>query len=151
MTPKKITGTKSISADLYEETALKGGALSIPTTNIKLWIDPNNGKYLGKYDEYEIKDMVGVVTGLAWTSVGGDILYIESVLTPGKGLLNLTGNLGDVMKESAKTAISYVRSRANDWHIDGDFYKNKDIHIHYSYQQSWLAIRDLHYTTTIPF
>jgi len=50
-----MAGTKSISADLYEETALKGGALSIPTTNIKLWIDPNNGKYLGKYDEYEIK------------------------------------------------------------------------------------------------
>lgn len=50
-----MAGTKSISADLYEETALKGGAMSIPTTNIKLWIDPNNGKFLGKYDEYEIK------------------------------------------------------------------------------------------------
>ena len=50
-----MSGTKSVSADLYEETALKGGALSIPTTNIKLWIDPNNGKFLGKYDEYEIK------------------------------------------------------------------------------------------------
>lgn len=50
-----MSGTKSISSDLYEETALKGGALSIPTTNIKLWIDPNNGKFLGKYDEYEIK------------------------------------------------------------------------------------------------
>jgi len=51
-----MSGTKSISADLYEETALKGGALSVPTTNIKLWIDPNNGKFLGKYDEYEIKE-----------------------------------------------------------------------------------------------
>ena len=51
-----MSGTKSISADLYEETALKGGAMSIPTTNIKLWIDPNNGKFLGKYDEYEIKN-----------------------------------------------------------------------------------------------
>ena len=51
-----MSGTKSINADLYEETALKGGALSIPTTNIKLWIDPNNGKFLGKYDEYEIKN-----------------------------------------------------------------------------------------------
>lgn len=50
-----MSGTKSLSADLYEETALKGGALSVPTTNIKLWIDPNNGKFLGKYDEYEIK------------------------------------------------------------------------------------------------
>ncbi len=51
-----MAGTKSVSADLYEETSLKGGALSIPTTNIKMWIDPNNGKYLGKYDEYEIKE-----------------------------------------------------------------------------------------------
>lgn len=51
-----MAGTKSISADLFEETALKGGAMSIPTTNIKLWIDPNNGKFLGKYDEYEIKN-----------------------------------------------------------------------------------------------
>jgi flagellar hook protein FlgE len=51
-----MSGTKSISADLFEETALKGGAMSIPTTNIKLWIDPNNGKFLGKYDEYEIKN-----------------------------------------------------------------------------------------------
>jgi len=51
-----MSGTKSINADLYEETALKGGAMSIPTTNIKLWIDPNNGKFLGKYDEYEIKN-----------------------------------------------------------------------------------------------
>lgn len=51
-----MAGTKSISADLYEETALKGGALSIPTTNIKMWIDPNNGKFMGKYDEYEIKE-----------------------------------------------------------------------------------------------
>ncbi len=51
-----MSGTKAISADLYEETALKGGAMSIPTTNIKLWIDPNNGKFLGKYDEYEIKN-----------------------------------------------------------------------------------------------
>lgn len=51
-----MAGTKNISADLYQETALKGGALSIPTTNIKLWIDPNNGKFMGKYDEYEIKD-----------------------------------------------------------------------------------------------
>lgn len=51
-----MAGTKSINADLYEETALKGGALSVPTTNIKMWIDPNNGKFMGKYDEYEIKD-----------------------------------------------------------------------------------------------
>lgn len=51
-----MAGTKSVSADLYEETALKGGALSIPTTNIKMWIDPNNGKFMGKYDEYEIKE-----------------------------------------------------------------------------------------------
>ena len=59
-----MQGTKPISADLYQETALKGGALDIPTTNIKMWIDPNNGKYLGKYDEYEIKND-GTIVGKA--------------------------------------------------------------------------------------
>ena len=68
------------------------------------------GKPIFRKDEYEIGGMIGVVTGLAWTSVGGEILYIESVLTPGKGGLSLTGNLGDVMKESA--TIAYEKSEA---------------------------------------
>ena len=73
---------------------------------------------------------IGVVNGLAWTVVGGATMPIEVAVLEGTGKIELTGNLGDVMKESAKTAISYVRSRADDWHIDADFYKNKDIHIH---------------------
>ena len=75
--------------------------------------------------------MVGVVTGLAWTEVGGDILYIESVLTPGKGKVSLTGNLGDVMKESVQAAVSYLRTRAEQLHIPSDFYKTRDIHVHF--------------------
>ncbi len=73
---------------------------------------------------------VGVVTGLAWTSVGGDTLEIEVNVMDGTGKLELTGSLGDVMKESARTAVSFVRSMARELKIDGDFYKNKDIHIH---------------------
>ncbi|MDL2320578.1 endopeptidase La, partial [Alistipes sp. OttesenSCG-928-B03] len=81
-------------------------------------------------DMYEIEDMVGVVTGLAWTEVGGDILYIESVLTPGKGRLNLTGNLGDVMKESAAIAFEWVKAHHEELGIDPEIFEKKDINIH---------------------
>ena len=91
-------------------------------------------KALGKpkflNDEYEIKDMVGVVTGLAWTEVGGDILYIESVLTPGKGVLSLTGNLGDVMKESATIAFEWVKSHYEELGIDREKFEKFDLNIH---------------------
>ncbi len=73
---------------------------------------------------------VGIVNGMAWTELGGDLLQIEAMALPGTGKLELTGSLGDVMKESAKAAISYIRSKADALGIDGDFYKNKDIHIH---------------------
>ena len=73
-------------------------------------------------EEYEIKDMVGVVTGLAWTQVGGDILYVESVLTPGKGKLSLTGNLGDVMKESATIAHEWVMAHYKELGIDPEVF-----------------------------
>ena len=76
------------------------------------------------------KDQVGVVNGLAWTAVGGETMPVEVAVLDGTGKLELTGSLGDVMKESAHTAISYVRSQAENWHIDKDFYKTKDIHIH---------------------
>ena len=94
----------------------------------------NLSKYLGapKYlPEEEIeKDEVGVATGLAWTETGGEIIYIEATLMKGKGTLTLTGQLGDVMKESAQAALSYVRSRARSLGIKEDMFAKHDIHIH---------------------
>ncbi|MDR1165871.1 MAG: endopeptidase La [Deltaproteobacteria bacterium] len=78
----------------------------------------------------ENKPQIGVVTGLAWTAGGGDIMFIEAVGMPGRGKLSLTGQLGDVMKESAQAAISYVRSRAREWRLDDGWFKNHDIHVH---------------------
>lgn len=96
--------------------------------------DSDIKEYLGvrKYREsdYSSNEMVGMVNGLAWTSCGGVILPVEVSALDGNGKIELTGQLGDVMKESAKTAISFVRSRAKELEIDSDFYKNKDIHIH---------------------
>lgn len=78
----------------------------------------------------EKRTVPGVVTGLAWTSTGGDILFIEATKMPGKGNLILTGSLGDVMKESARAALSYVRAHAEEWHLDPKFAENTDFHIH---------------------
>ncbi len=78
----------------------------------------------------EDDDLIGVVNGLAYTSVGGTITQVEVVVTPGTGKLELTGNLGDVMKESAKTALTFVRSIADKYNIDSDFFAKNDIHIH---------------------
>jgi ATP-dependent Lon protease len=91
-------------------------------------------KYLGakkyKYDKANEKDEIGVATGLAWTPVGGDTLSIEITLMDGNGKLELTGQLGDVMKESARAAMSYIRSRAELFGIEKDFHSKYDIHIH---------------------
>ena len=81
-------------------------------------------------EEYEVSGIVGVVTGLAWTEVGGDILYIESVLTPGKGRLSLTGNLGDVMKESATIAFEWVKAHCMELDIDPEKFEKYDLNIH---------------------
>ncbi|VTP95113.1 Lon protease 1 [Sphingobacterium daejeonense] len=81
-------------------------------------------------DLYENNDIAGVVTGLAWTSVGGDILFIESSLSPGKGKLSLTGNLGDVMKESASIAMAYLRSHSDEFGIDFKVFDQWDVNIH---------------------
>jgi ATP-dependent Lon protease len=104
----------------------KGQGFPIDQTNLQ--------KYLGvpKYvPEAELeKDEIGVATGLAWTEAGGDVLYIEATIMKGKGQLTLTGHLGDVMKESAQAALSYVRSREKTLHIDPDMFSTQDLHIH---------------------
>jgi ATP-dependent Lon protease len=81
-------------------------------------------------DKYENNDVAGVVTGLAWTSVGGDILFIESILSRGKGQLNITGNLGKVMKESATIAMEYIKSNADSFGIDPGVFDKYNVHIH---------------------
>lgn len=83
-----------------------------------------------RQDEYEIGGMTGIVTGLAWTETGGEILYIESVLTPGKGEMHLTGNLGDVMKESATIALEWVKAHYEELGIDKKMFTDFDINIH---------------------
>jgi ATP-dependent Lon protease len=91
-------------------------------------------KYLGppqhKHGQVEEKDQIGMVTGLAWTQVGGELLCVEALIMPGKGDLIITGKLGDVMRESAQAAVSYVRSRADYLKLDKEFHKKLDIHIH---------------------
>ncbi|MBK7880270.1 MAG: endopeptidase La [Saprospiraceae bacterium] len=81
-------------------------------------------------DQYQENLPPGVAIGLAWTRVGGDILYIETTISKGKGKMILTGNLGDVMKESATTAISFIKSHSSELNIDPDYFENNDIHIH---------------------
>lgn len=94
----------------------------------------NLEKYLGKekysYEKAGKSDEIGIVRGLAWTSVGGDTLEIEVNVMPGKGEFQLTGQLGDVMKESAQAGISYIRSVSKEFHISKEFFKENDIHIH---------------------
>ncbi len=91
-------------------------------------------EYLGppryRYGEIEADDQVGLVTGLAWTEVGGELLTIEGVMMPGKGRMTVTGNLKDVMKESISAAASYVRSRAVDFGIEPPSFDRRDIHVH---------------------
>ncbi|MBA4496285.1 endopeptidase La [Paenactinomyces guangxiensis] len=94
--------------------------------NIEQYLGPERYRY-GRAEE---KDQVGVATGLAWTEAGGDTLSIEVSLLPGKGKLTLTGQLGEVMKESAQAAFSFIRSRARELNIDPEFHEKNDIHIH---------------------
>ena len=101
-------------------------SISVTKTNLEKYLDTPIYNTQTASDNGE----VGVVTGLAWTSVGGDTLSIEVNIMEGSGKVELTGSLGDVMKESAKAAISYIRSKASMYDIDPLFYKNSDIHIH---------------------
>lgn len=107
---------------------VKGSATSL-RVNVS-----NLDKYLGapryRHTMAEVEDKVGVATGLAYTQVGGEILSIEVTVVPGKGKLTLTGKLGDVMRESAHAALSYLRSRAEDLNLDAGFHEEYDIHIH---------------------
>lgn len=118
------------------ETLLRKAAKEILETDCsKVAITKRNiSDYLGKekyrFDLMNEKDEVGVARGLAWTSVGGETLSIEVNVMDGTGKVELTGKLGDVMKESAMAAISYIRSKSDKFGIDKEFYKNKDIHIH---------------------
>ncbi|MBW8636555.1 endopeptidase La [Hoeflea sp. WL0058] len=107
---------------------LKDGVKSVDVTA------DNLSDYLGvprfRYGEAELDNQIGVVTGLAWTEVGGELLTIEGVMMPGKGKMTVTGNLRDVMKESISAAASYVRSRAVDFGIEPPMFDKRDIHVH---------------------
>ena len=101
--------------------------LTVTGSNIEQFLGIR--KYL--LDRLPGSDQVGLVTGLAWTAVGGETLEVEVNVMDGSGKLELTGNLGDVMKESAHAALSYIRSNADKLGVDNDFYKKKDIHVHF--------------------
>jgi ATP-dependent Lon protease len=116
--------------------ARKAAKLIVSGEKKRVVITPNTvenllGKPKFRYGIAELEDQVGAVTGLAWTEVGGDTLTIEVSVLPGKGKLTLTGKLGDVMKESAQAAFSYIRSRAKELNIDPDFHEKTDVHIHF--------------------
>ena len=100
--------------------------VTINQDNLKDYLGVHRFDY-GKAEEH---NQIGQVTGLAWTEVGGDLLTIEVANVPGKGKLSYTGSLGDVMKESVQAAMTVVRSRADKWRINSDFYEKRDIHLH---------------------
>lgn len=111
----------------------------------------NLEEFLGRarytFQKKNEEDQIGIVRGLAWTSVGGDTLQIEVNLMPGQGEFVLTGQMGDVMKESAQIGISYIRSIAENYQIDAEFFKNNDIHIHIpgrSGSKGWSISRNYH-------
>lgn len=103
------------------------GKITVKDTELEAYLGPVKFKP----DESSKVDQIGVVNGLAYTSVGGTMLTVEVAVMDGKGNIELTGSLGDVIKESAKAAISYIRMNADKYRIDKDFYQNKDIHIHF--------------------
>jgi ATP-dependent Lon protease len=109
---------------LHNETIKR---VSVNGSNVVAYLGQR--KYLP--DRLPVGDQIGLVTGLAWTSVGGEVLEVEVNVMDGSGKLELTGNLGDVMKESAHAALSYIRSNASALGVPADFYKTKDIHVHF--------------------
>ncbi|MBE7053886.1 MAG: endopeptidase La [Ruminococcaceae bacterium] len=127
-------GVRSLERSICK--ILRKAAMKVASGDAKsISVTPKNlEEYMDKkgYTKNEMneKSEVGIATGLAWTPVGGDTLFIEVNVSDGTGKTELTGSLGDVMKESAKAAISYIRSRADEMGLDKEFYKNKDVHIH---------------------
>jgi ATP-dependent Lon protease len=128
------SGVRSLEREI-SKLARKGVKDIVTKTKDIIKIDEKNlNNYLGikkfKYGEIENKDGTGIVTGLAWTEVGGELLTIESVIMPGKGKMEITGKLGEVMQESVKAAKSFVRSRCVEYGIIPPVFEKKDIHIH---------------------
>jgi ATP-dependent Lon protease len=127
-------GVRNLERELAN-LARKATKEIVSTKKKKVVVTPKNlEKYAGvrrfHYGEAELEDLVGVVTGLAWTEVGGELLYIEAVTMPGKGSFSHTGKLGDVMQESVQAARSYVRSRALTFGLKPVVFEKKDIHVH---------------------
>ena len=127
-----VRTAERVIAKLLRKEAVKfaegfDGKITVKASDLEELLGPR--KY--KEDSLVKENRVGVVNGLAWTSVGGEMLQIEALVTEGTGKLELTGSLGDVMKESAKAAYSYMRSVADDYGIAADFYKSKDVHLHF--------------------
>ena len=130
----KESGVRSLEREL-SKIARKSVKEIVSNKSKTIKLDENNiSHYLGvkkfKYGEIEKIDLVGVVTGLAWTEVGGELLSIETLVMPGKGKLEHTGKLGDVMKESIKAAKSFIRSRSSDYGVIPPIFEKKDFHIH---------------------
>jgi len=130
----KESGVRSLEREL-SKLARKSVKEIVTNKSKKIEInDKNLDEYLGvkkfKFGEIEKEDLVGIVTGLAWTEVGGELLSIETVVMPGKGKLEYTGKLGDVMKESIKAAKSFIRSRCLEYGIIPPTFEKKDLHVH---------------------
>ena len=128
-------GVRSLEREIANlaRKAVKEIAVEKDVTSIKVTVK-NLDKYAGirkfRFGETEADDLVGVVTGLAWTEVGGELLTVEALLVPGKGKITITGKLGDVMQESVQAANAYVRSRAAEFGIEPPLFERRDIHIH---------------------
>lgn len=127
-------GVRSLEREIAKLARKAVKEILIGTTTASKVTPDNLETYLGvpkyRFGEAEMEDQVGIVTGLAWTEVGGEILTIEGVMMPGKGKMSVTGNLRDVMKESIQAANAYVRSRSRDFGITAALFEKKDIHVH---------------------
>ena len=120
------TIARKTATEVVQDKIAEGKSFNIVAKNLKKLLGPQ------KYDhtDIETQPQIGLVNGLAWTSVGGELLHIEVVTVPGNGKLSITGKLGEVMQESAKAALSYIRSISEKLGVDHDWYNKNDIHIH---------------------